>query len=94
MGNFQKLSIIIPCYNEEQTVHLILDKVLKVQLRNNIIKELIDTMATSVRSFLNLLNPFPEKCMERTNPIKISGNPSVLNLTRTINPDKNPANIQ
>jgi glycosyltransferase involved in cell wall biosynthesis len=38
---FQKLSIIIPCYNEERTVHLILDKVLTVQLSANIQKELI-----------------------------------------------------
>ncbi len=41
MVNFNKLSIVIPCYNEERTVHLILDKVLKVQLLNNISKELI-----------------------------------------------------
>ena len=41
MHLFQKLSIIIPCYNEERTVHLILDKVLHVQLKNNIQKELI-----------------------------------------------------
>jgi glycosyltransferase involved in cell wall biosynthesis len=38
---FRKLSIIIPCYNEERTVHLILDKVLNVQLSSNIQKELI-----------------------------------------------------
>ncbi len=38
---FRKLSIIIPCYNEERTVHLILDKVLNVQLKENIQKELI-----------------------------------------------------
>jgi len=38
---FKKLSIIIPCYNEERTVHLILDKVRKVVLRNGITKELI-----------------------------------------------------
>jgi glycosyltransferase involved in cell wall biosynthesis len=38
---FRKLSIIIPCYNEERTVHLILDKVLTVELRENIQKELI-----------------------------------------------------
>lgn len=37
----KKLSIVIPCYNEERTVHLILDKVLNVQLVNNIEKELI-----------------------------------------------------
>ena len=38
---FNKLSVVIPCYNEERTVHLILDKVRKVQLRNNIRKEII-----------------------------------------------------
>ena len=36
-----KLSIVIPCYNEERTVHLILDKVVNVKLVNNINKELI-----------------------------------------------------
>ena len=36
-----KLSIIIPCYNEERTVHLILDKVVNVKLVNSISKELI-----------------------------------------------------
>ncbi len=41
MVTFNTLSIVIPCYNEERTVHLILDKVLKVQLKNNISKELI-----------------------------------------------------
>jgi len=37
----RKLSIIIPAYNEEKTIHLILDKVKKVQLVNDISKELI-----------------------------------------------------
>ena len=36
-----KLSILIPAYNEAKTIHLILDKVLEVQLINNIKKELI-----------------------------------------------------
>jgi glycosyltransferase involved in cell wall biosynthesis len=36
-----KLSIIIPVYNEEKTIHLILDKVLNVQLINQIHKEII-----------------------------------------------------
>src|SRR5262245_52579920 len=40
-ANFKKLSIIIPCYNEEKTVHLILDKVRNVELKNGIAKELI-----------------------------------------------------
>jgi len=37
----QKLSIIIPAYNEARTIHLILDKVKTVELLNNISKELI-----------------------------------------------------
>jgi glycosyltransferase involved in cell wall biosynthesis len=41
MNSFKKLSIIIPCYNEEKTVHLILEKVCRVELRNNISKEII-----------------------------------------------------
>ncbi len=36
-----KLSIIIPAYNEANTIHLILDKVLDVQLINGIEKEII-----------------------------------------------------
>ncbi|MFO7613342.1 MAG: glycosyltransferase family 2 protein [Bacteroidales bacterium] len=37
----KKLSIIIPAYNEARTIHLILDKVLAVELINNIEKEII-----------------------------------------------------
>ncbi|NDV94646.1 glycosyltransferase family 2 protein [Dysgonomonas sp. 521] len=36
-----KLSIIIPAYNEARTIHLILDKVIAVQLIDNIEKEII-----------------------------------------------------
>lgn len=39
--SIQKLSIIIPAYNEERTIHLILDKVLNVVLIHNIQKEVI-----------------------------------------------------
>jgi glycosyltransferase involved in cell wall biosynthesis len=38
-----KLSIIIPAYNEERTIHFILDKVKTVQLIQNIEKEIIIT---------------------------------------------------
>ena len=38
---FNKLSIIIPAYNEAPTIHLILDKILAVQLNCNISKEII-----------------------------------------------------
>lgn len=37
----QKLSIVIPAYNEEKTIHLILDRIKQVQLINNIQKELV-----------------------------------------------------
>lgn len=37
----QKLSIIIPAYNEGNTIHLILDKIKSVNLTNNIQKEVI-----------------------------------------------------
>jgi len=38
---FSKLSIIIPAYNEEKTISVILDKVISVKLINNIQKEII-----------------------------------------------------
>ncbi len=37
----EKLSIIIPVYNEENTIHFILDKIKEVQLLNTISKEII-----------------------------------------------------
>lgn len=37
----QKLSIVIPVYNEEKTITAILDRILKVQMVNQISKELI-----------------------------------------------------
>lgn len=39
--NINKLSIIIPAYNEERTIHLILDKIKQVRLTNDIAKEII-----------------------------------------------------
>lgn len=41
MENFRKLSIVIPAYNEARTIHKILNRVRKVELINNIEKELI-----------------------------------------------------
>lgn len=41
MPKISTLSIVIPAYNEEQTIHLILDKVRDVQLLGDISKELI-----------------------------------------------------
>lgn len=39
--NITKLSIVIPAYNEEKTIHLILNKIKAVQLINQIQKEII-----------------------------------------------------
>lgn len=39
--NIKKLSIIIPVYNEEKTIHLILGKVVDIELVNNIEKEIV-----------------------------------------------------
>jgi glycosyltransferase involved in cell wall biosynthesis len=41
MQAFNKLSIVIPAYNEANTIHLILDRIAAVQLVNNISKEII-----------------------------------------------------
>ena len=38
---FNTLSILIPAYNEERTIHLILDKVLAVKLEGDIKKEIV-----------------------------------------------------
>jgi glycosyltransferase involved in cell wall biosynthesis len=54
-----KLSIIIPVYNEGKTVHLILDKVKKVTLPQNIAKEIIivndcstDDTASAIQNYI------------------------------------------
>ncbi|SHI88377.1 glycosyltransferase family 2 protein [Flavobacterium haoranii] len=39
--NFRKLSIVVPAYNEGPTIHLILNKLKKLSLINNIEKEVI-----------------------------------------------------
>ena len=41
MPTFNKLSIIIPAYNEGRTIHLILDRIADVKLQNDIEKEII-----------------------------------------------------
>ena len=41
MNEFKKLSILIPAYNEGKTIHLILDKIKKVNLLHQIEKEII-----------------------------------------------------
>jgi glycosyltransferase involved in cell wall biosynthesis len=56
---FRTLSIIIPAYNEERTIHLILDKVREVQLTSGIAKEVVivndgskDGTAAVIKSYM------------------------------------------
>jgi glycosyltransferase involved in cell wall biosynthesis len=58
---FEKLSIVIPCYNEEKTIHLILEKILGVELRNGIKKEIIvvndcstDQTGAAIEKYFNM----------------------------------------
>ncbi len=57
--NLTKLSIVIPVYNEERTIHLILDKIKEVTLVNNITKEIVmvndaskDNSEQSIRDYM------------------------------------------
>lgn len=54
----QKLSIVIPVYNEEKSVHLILDKVIAVKLINNIEKEIIIVNDASTDKTEETLNKY------------------------------------
>ena len=60
MINLSKLSIVIPVYNEANTIHLILDKVKNVKLLNEITKEVIlindcstDSTDESIRTYID-----------------------------------------
>lgn len=57
----KKLSILIPAYNEEATIKAILDKVLEVDLRDNVVKEIIivndcskDKTVEKIEQFISL----------------------------------------
>ncbi|MDX2361168.1 MAG: glycosyltransferase family 2 protein [Crocinitomicaceae bacterium] len=62
---FKKLSIIIPAYNEAKTIHMILNKVKKVELKNNIEKEII------------LVNDFSSDGTEKVIEDYIAANPEM-----------------
>ena len=42
MVTIDKLSIIVPCYNEARTIHNILDKIILTESNNNINLDYID----------------------------------------------------
>ena len=69
-----KLSIIIPAYNEEKTIHLLLEKIKTVQLPNNIEKEIIiindcskDDTKGAVQNFIHLNNQLNIQYFEHEN---------------------------
>ena len=53
-----KLSIIIPAYNEERTIHLILDKVIDIELIEDIQKEIIIVNDCSKDNTKNVLEKY------------------------------------
>ena len=72
---FRKLSVIIPAYNEANTIHLILNKVKNVSLRNGIEKELI------------IVNDFSSDGTEKVVEEYIASNPEMS--IRLFNQEKN-----
>jgi glycosyltransferase involved in cell wall biosynthesis len=67
------LSIIIPAFNEEKTIHLILDKVKNVQLINNIEKQIIivndfssDNTKVAILNYLERNNSLNIKLLEHS----------------------------
>ncbi|MFN7014140.1 MAG: glycosyltransferase family 2 protein, partial [Bacteroidia bacterium] len=56
-----KLSVIIPAYNEARTIHLILDKVIAVELVNQIQKEIIIVNDASKDNTREVIETFIEK---------------------------------
>jgi len=60
MSDIKKLSIVIPAYNEANTIHFILNKVEAVELSNNIQKEYIivndcssDNTEAAIKSYIS-----------------------------------------
>ncbi|TAF68020.1 MAG: glycosyltransferase family 2 protein [Cytophagales bacterium] len=62
--HISKLSIIVPAYNEEKTIHLILNKIKEVQLINQIQKEVIIindcSKDNTEQSIMNYINQNPD----------------------------------
>lgn len=54
----QTLSIIIPAFNEERTIHLILDKIKDVNLSGNLLKEIILIDDFSTDKTIEILNKY------------------------------------
>ena len=49
-----KISIIVPAFNEESTISIIADKLLNLYLVNNIKKEIIIVLMTALQTILSI----------------------------------------
>jgi glycosyltransferase involved in cell wall biosynthesis len=82
--NISKLSIIIPVYNEEKTVHLILDKIKNVTLNNNIAKEIIIVNDCSTDNTKQVLEVYatknPELSINFHHQVKNQGKGAAIHL--------------
>jgi glycosyltransferase involved in cell wall biosynthesis len=77
----QKLSIIIPVYNEEKTIHFILNKIKNVDLLKNIAKEIIIIDDCSTDNSLKVLNQYKN----------INNQLDIIVLTHSVNKGKGAA---
>jgi glycosyltransferase involved in cell wall biosynthesis len=69
MNQIQKLTIVIPVYNESATINSILDKVIKVNLIHNIQKEIIVINDFSFDNTLEIINNYT--LVNPQHPIKV-----------------------
>lgn len=69
----QTLSIVVPAYNEGRTIHLILEKVLAVNLLNNISKQIIIVNDCSTDDTIQAVERFISQHLEET--IKLISHP-------------------
>ena len=61
----KKLSVIIPVYNEEATIHRILDKIAEVELINDITAQIILVNDCSKDNSVKILEEYMTKHPER-----------------------------
>lgn len=75
----KKLTIIIPCYNEEKLIATVLEKVLRTRLENDLEKQIIVVNDGSTDNSANAINQFCER------------NPAVISIHQSKNSGKGAA---